>query len=78
MAWVPSGWLPEGWLPENYLPGGGSPAATDPNPLPIKKPQTRSVDAKTLADAFNKGQPTVADYSWPGGRTFFQKGPDAP
>ncbi len=48
-------------MPETQQPG-----------LPILRASFRSVDAKTLADNFNRGQPTEADYTWPGGRKFFQ------
>lgn len=40
--------------------------------LPIRRVQTRSIDAKSIADRYNAGQPVVADYEWPGGRKFYQ------
>jgi hypothetical protein len=51
-----------------------SDASTDlPQPvLPVLKPSFRSIDAKTLADHFNRGQPEMADYDWPNRRRFYQ------
>jgi len=43
-----------------------------------KRPTTRSIDAKTIADAYNRGQPLKPDYTWPGGRKFYQDPPDTP
>ena len=40
--------------------------------LKITAPKTRSIDAKSIADKFNQGQPIQPDYEWPGGRKFFQ------
>ncbi len=45
---------------------------TSPIGLPIFRPQIRSIDAKTLADRFNQGTPDIPDYTFPGGRKFFQ------
>jgi len=42
--------------------------------LAVKRGSTRSIDAKTLADRFNAGQPLQADYEFPNGRKFYQPG----
>lgn len=49
-------------------------AATEPAQpvLPVNRPNSRSIDARTLADSFNRGQPIEPDYTWPGGRKFYQ------
>lgn len=39
--------------------------------LPIRRPRERSIDAKTLADRFNRGMPVQPSYTWPGGRKFY-------
>jgi hypothetical protein len=40
--------------------------------LRIVKPQMRSIDAKSIADNYNRGLAAEADYTWPGGRKFYQ------
>ena len=45
---------------------------TQQTELPIFRPQMRSIDAQTLADRFNQGTPEIADYTFPGGRKFYQ------
>jgi hypothetical protein len=40
--------------------------------LPIFIPSTRSIDAKTVAESFNRGQPREPDYTWPNRRKFYQ------
>ena len=67
-AWGTS-WLAS-WGNSWGVIGAGAP---DPiKVLPIGKPSYRTIDAKTLADAFNRGQPVMADYEWPNGRKFYQ------
>ena len=70
----PAGRQPDGRQPGGRQPGGGSGPAEIPQleGLPVRTGTTRSIDAKTIADRFNAGQPTQADYTWPGGRKFFQ------
>ncbi len=46
--------------------------------LRIRAPKIRTIDAKSIADRFNQGQPLMPDYEWPGRRKFFQKPPDKP
>lgn len=41
--------------------------------LPIHKVQTRSIDAKTIADRYNKGLPRQEDYLFGGARKFYQR-----
>lgn len=49
-----------------------APTPSDPLPgLPIKRPVTRSIDSKTIADRFNQGVATVPDYQF-GDRKFYQ------
>jgi len=38
----------------------------------VNRPSIRSIDAKSIADRFNQGQPDEADYTWPSGRKFYQ------
>jgi hypothetical protein len=40
--------------------------------LPVIIPSFRSVDGKTLADAFNRGLPQVPVYDWPNRRKFYE------
>lgn len=40
--------------------------------LPIIPPHIRAIDAKSLADHFNRGQPELPDYEWPSSRKFYQ------
>ena len=40
--------------------------------LPILTPGFRSIDAKSIADAYNRNSPDVADYKFPNGRRFYQ------
>jgi len=48
-------------------------ALIPPTPtLPILVPHMRSIDAKTLADHFNRGQIRKPDYEWPNARKFYQ------
>ena len=49
--------------------GTGAPAQPTPT---IVAPQVRSIDAKTLADHFNRGLVATPDYEWPNSRKFFQ------
>lgn len=46
--------------------------------LPILRPTFRTIDGKTMADSYNRGQATQPDYEWPGRRRFYQKPPPAP
>lgn len=41
--------------------------------LGVQRPRMRSIDAKSIADRYNKGQPLKPDYTWPGGRKFYQR-----
>lgn len=43
--------------------------------LASKRPSMRQIDARTLADRYNAGQPLKPDYTWPGGRKFYQDPP---
>jgi hypothetical protein len=40
--------------------------------LPIVKPSYRSIDAKSISDVYNQGQPLEADYEYSNGRRFYQ------
>jgi len=40
--------------------------------LPILRPGFRSIDAKSIADVYNRGTPDIADYTWPNERKFYQ------
>ena len=40
--------------------------------LTINRPSYRSIDAKTLADSFNRGVAEIPDYEYPSGRRFYQ------
>ncbi len=52
---------------------GASAAAVIVQPvLPITAPSFRSIDAKSLADVYNRGTPSVADYEFSNKRRFFQ------
>jgi hypothetical protein len=42
--------------------------------LPIPIPHVRTIDAKTLADHFNRGEIVTPDYEWPNTRKFYQDG----
>jgi hypothetical protein len=42
--------------------------------LPIPIPHIRTIDAKTLADHFNRGEIVTPDYEWPNTRKFYQDG----
>jgi hypothetical protein len=40
--------------------------------LPIVAPSFRSIDAKSISDVYNQGQPLEPDYEWSSGRRFYQ------
>lgn len=40
--------------------------------LPIHTPGFRSIDAKSIADVYNRGLPEMPDYEWPNRRKFYQ------
>jgi len=69
MSWQPPGYQPPGYQPPGWQPG----FETLPQPvLRIVKPQMRTIDAKSIADNYNRGMPIEPDYTWPGGRKFYQ------
>ena len=64
----------ENWA-SNWADNWGAVSGTVPIVQPVLKvtaPRTRSIDAKSIADRFNQGEPIQADYEWPGGRKFYQ------
>lgn len=71
MNWQPPGFQPPGWQPPGWQPGEGEGGSEQPV-LPISKPQFRSIDAKSIADVYNRGTPDIADYKFPNGRRFYQ------
>jgi len=40
--------------------------------LPITRPSFRSIDAKSIADVYNRGQPDTPDYEFANRRKFYQ------
>jgi len=70
MNWQPPGFQPPGWQPPGWQPEEGE-AIVQPV-LPIHKPGFRSIDAKSIADVYNRGTADVADYDWPNRRKFYQ------
>lgn len=52
--------------------GAAAPATPVQPVLPIRRPQIRQIDAKTIADRFNEGAPKQEDYIFPN-RKFYQE-----
>ena len=69
MSWQPPGWQPPEWQPPDWEP----PEYEIVQPvLPIPKVSFRSMDAKSIADVYNRGTPLIPDYEFYGRRKFYQ------
>jgi len=69
MAWASGAWVAGAWAGTAWA--GAFEAVVQPE-LPITKPAFRSIDAKSIADVYNRGAPVEPDYTWPNGRKFYQ------
>ena len=72
MNWQPPGYQPPGYQPPGWQPGFGGEGGIVQPILPITKPTFRSIDAKSIADVYNRGQPDIPDYEFANRRKFYQ------
>ncbi len=68
MSWATGAWATRAWAGTAWAVGG---AIVQPI-LPITKPSFRSIDAKSIADVYNRGQPDTPDYEFANRRKFYQ------